>query len=183
MRLQQDRMWRDSGLITVLRRTLAWFFKAALYNTISTSSQDNKERNRCSCNLRHTPTASHPPQTPWLCRFPPPHPILFYTVIGKPANTYWEAWPCRSQEGIRKWVGVFFPFHLFGSGTTPQIGAKGDTTSSSHSALRSLPTSVPNCRLVGTLKFNADESGLTSWEINVTRTECYCGAAGRNLDL
>lgn len=31
-----------------------------------------------------------------------------------------------------------------------------------------LPTSVPDGRLVGMLKFNADESWLTSWEINVS---------------
>lgn len=45
-----------------------------------------------------------------------------------------------------------------------------------------LPTSVPDGDLVGMLKFNADESWLTSWEINVThRPECWWRAGWRYL--
>lgn len=55
---------------------------------------------------------------------------------------------------------------------------------SSHITLWSLPTSVPDVLLVGTLKFNADESWLTSWEINVThQPECSYSSGWRNLDL
>lgn len=48
--------------------------------------------------------------------------------------------------------------------------------------LRCLPTSVPDGHLASMLKFNVDESRLTSWEINVThQPECSCCSGWRNL--
>lgn len=104
-----------------------------------------------------------------------PSPVLFSDVIGKAVKAFWETWPCSQRKASRqktlKCISfTFFVFlqRQFIAGWGSATHGSGGGHSSSHIALRSLPTSAPDGHLIGKLKFNADESWLTSWEINVT---------------
>lgn len=127
-----------------------------------------------------------------------PSPVLFSTVIGKPVKAFWETCPCSqgkaSRQKILKCITfsifsiLFFVFFGMWCAVQSWVGASHAPEwrgqSSSHIALRCLPTSVPDGYLVGSLEFNADECWLTSWEINVThQAECSCSAGWRHLDL
>lgn len=126
-----------------------------------------------------------------------PSPVFFSTVIGKPVKAFWETWPRSegkaSRQEILKCISFTFFFSLFFffffcNGSSDWVGVKpqpqrvaGAVLFSHLLPLRRHPTSVPDAHLAGMLKFNVDESWLTSWEINVTyQPESSC-SSGWNL--
>lgn len=92
------------------------------------------------------------------------------------------------EEGTQADDIKMYKFHLFFAMAVQSgvglwgVGVCGGDSHLLTWPLQCLTTSVPNSHIVSMLKFNADESRLTSWEINVKhQPECFCSSGWRNL--